>query len=98
MYSCISVEQIQKTVVAYFGLRQIEMHSRRRSRSVARPRQIAMALASELTLHSLPEIGKQFGDRDRTTVTHAIKTIERLCRDDAALKQHVETIRAQLAV
>ncbi len=93
----VSVAHIQQTVVAHFGIRDIEMVSRRRARRVARPRQIAMTLAYELTPHSLPEIGRQFGDRDHTTVMHAIKTIEHLCRVDAALKQDVETIRAQLS-
>lgn len=76
----VSVENIQKTVADYFKIRVAELLSKRRSRSVARPRQIAMALAKELTNHSLPEIGDAFGGRDHTTVLHA-------CRRIAALRE-----------
>jgi chromosomal replication initiator protein len=74
----ITVENIQKTVADYFKLRVADLLSERRSRSVARPRQIAMALAKELTRHSLPEIGDAFGGRDHTTVLHACKRIREL--------------------
>ena len=76
----VSIENIQKTVAAYFKIRVADLLSKRRSRSVARPRQIAMALAKELTNHSLPEIGDAFGGRDHTTVLHA-------CRRIAALRE-----------
>ncbi|MEJ2668843.1 MAG: chromosomal replication initiator protein DnaA [Gammaproteobacteria bacterium] len=74
----ISIENIQKTVAEYFKIKIADLHSKRRSRSVARPRQIAMALAKELTNHSLPEIGDAFGGRDHTTVLHACRKIAEL--------------------
>jgi chromosomal replication initiator protein len=74
----ITVENIQKTVADYFKVRVGDLLSKRRSRSVARPRQVAMALAKELTTHSLPEIGDAFGGRDHTTVMHACKRIKEL--------------------
>ena len=74
----ITVENIQKTVADYFKVRVADLLSKRRSRSVARPRQVAMALAKELTTHSLPEIGDAFGGRDHTTVMHACKRIKEL--------------------
>jgi chromosomal replication initiator protein len=74
----ITIENIQKTVADYFKVRVADLLSERRSRSVARPRQIAMALAKELTSHSLPEIGDAFGGRDHTTVLHACRRIKAL--------------------
>jgi chromosomal replication initiator protein len=74
----ITVENIQKTVADYYKVRVGDLLSKRRSRSVARPRQVAMALAKELTSHSLPEIGDAFGGRDHTTVMHACKRIREL--------------------
>ena len=74
----ISIENIQKTVADYYKLRVTDMHSKKRTRAVARPRQIAMALAKELTQLSLPEIGSNFGGRDHTTVLHACRTIAQL--------------------
>jgi chromosomal replication initiator protein len=74
----ITIENIQKTVADYFKVRVADLLSERRSRSVARPRQIAMALAKELTSHSLPEIGDAFGGRDHTTVLHACRRIKEL--------------------
>ena len=74
----ITVENIQKTVADYYKVRIADLLSKRRSRSVARPRQVAMALAKELTTHSLPEIGDAFGGRDHTTVMHACKRIKEL--------------------
>ena len=71
----VSIENIQKTVAEYFKLRVADLLSKRRSRSVARPRQIAMTLAKELTNHSLPEIGDAFGGRDHTTVLHGYRRI-----------------------
>lgn len=76
----VSIENIQKTVADYFKLRVADLLSKRRSRSIARPRQFAMALAKELTNHSLPEIGDAFGGRDHTTVLHG-------CRRIAALRE-----------
>ena len=74
----ISVENIQKTVADYFKIRVTDMHSKKRTRAVARPRQVAMYLAKELTQLSLPEIGSNFGGRDHTTVLHACRTIAKL--------------------
>ena len=74
----ISIENIQKTVADYYKIRISDMHSKKRSRAVARPRQVAMALAKELTQLSLPEIGSNFGGRDHTTVLHACRQIAKL--------------------
>ena len=74
----VTVENIQKTVAEYYKIRVADLLSKRRSRSIARPRQLAMALAKELTNHSLPEIGDAFGGRDHTTVMHACKRIKEL--------------------
>jgi chromosomal replication initiator protein len=83
----ISVENIQKTVADYYKIRVSDMHSKKRSRAVARPRQVAMALAKELTQLSLPEIGSNFGGRDHTTVLHACRQIAKL-RDTHADLNH----------
>jgi chromosomal replication initiator protein len=74
----VTTENIQKTVAEYFKIRVADLLSKRRSRSIARPRQIAMALAKELTTHSLPEIGDAFGGRDHTTVLHACRRVKEL--------------------
>jgi chromosomal replication initiator protein len=74
----VTVENIQKTVAEYYKIRVADLLSKRRSRSIARPRQVAMALAKELTNHSLPEIGDAFGGRDHTTVLHACKRVKDL--------------------
>ncbi|HAK50626.1 MAG TPA: chromosomal replication initiator protein DnaA [Gammaproteobacteria bacterium] len=74
----VGIENIQKTVADYYKIRISDLHSKKRSVSIARPRQIAMALAKELTNHSLPEIGDSFGGKDHTTVLHAVRRIEEL--------------------
>ena len=74
----VTIENIQKTVADYFKVRVVDLLSERRNRSIARPRQVAMALAKELTSHSLPEIGDAFGGRDHTTVIHACRRIKEL--------------------
>ena len=74
----VSIENIQKTVADYYKIRVADLLSKKRSRSIARPRQVAMALAKELTNHSLPEIGDAFGGRDHTTVLHGCRRIESL--------------------
>ncbi len=74
----VSVENIQKTVADYYKIRVSDMHSKKRSRAIARPRQVAMALSKELTQLSLPEIGSNFGGRDHTTVLHACRQIAKL--------------------
>lgn len=83
----ISIEGIQKTVAEYFKIRMLDMHSKRRTRNVARPRQVAMALAKDLTQMSLPEIGEAFGNRDHTTVLHACRTIATLRKSDQGLNR-----------
>ncbi len=83
----ITIENIQKTVCEYYKMRLSELLSRRRTRSIARPRQMAMALAKELTQHSLPEIGDACGGRDHTTVLHACRKIEELCETDGRLRE-----------
>ena len=83
----MSVEGIQKTVAEYFKIKISDMHSKKRSRNVARPRQVAMALAKDLTQMSLPEIGEAFGNRDHTTVLHACRTIASLRKHDTALNR-----------
>ena len=83
----ITIPNIQKVVADYYQLRVADLLAKRRSRSVARPRQIAMSLAKELTEHSLPEIGDQFGGRDHTTVLHACRTIKALRETDGKLHQ-----------
>ena len=85
----ISVENIQKTVADYYKIRTTDMHSKKRSRAVARPRQVAMALAKELTQLSLPEIGSNFGGRDHTTVLHACRTIAKLRETHADINHDV---------
>ena len=87
----VTIENIQKTVVQYYKIRMGDLISKRRTRSIARPRQIAMALAKELTNHSLPEIGDAFGGRDHTTVLHA-------CRKIAELKENDTTINEEYAI
>ncbi|MEE3197564.1 MAG: chromosomal replication initiator protein DnaA, partial [Pseudomonadota bacterium] len=72
----VTIENIQKTVAEYFKIRVADLLAKRRSRSITRPRQIAMALAKELTTHSLPEIGDAFGGRDHTTVLHACRRVK----------------------
>ena len=93
----ISVDVIQKRVAAHYAVRVSEMFSARRARNIARPRQIAMYLAKNLTSLSYPEIGRQFGGRDHTTVMHAVKTIENLMKSDAQLSEDVELIKSILA-
>jgi chromosomal replication initiator protein len=83
----VSVEGIQKTVAEYFKIKISDMHSKKRNRNVARPRQVAMALAKDLTQMSLPEIGEAFGNRDHTTVLHACRTISSLRKQDTGLNR-----------
>tara|TARA_Y100000590_G_scaffold45889_1_gene48775 strand:+ start:7489 stop:8874 length:1386 start_codon:yes stop_codon:yes gene_type:complete len=92
----INVESIQNIVASYFNLGLQEMLSQRRSRSLARPRQIAMYLAKQHTTNSLPDIGRKFSNRDHTTVIHAVKKIEELIRKDNEIRQSVAEIRKRL--
>ncbi len=88
----VSIENIQKTVAEYFKLRTSDLMSAKRSRSIARPRQIAMALAKDLTKHSLPEIGNAFGGRDHTTVLHATRKIKSLREEDAGVEEDYKNL------
>ncbi|RDI46542.1 chromosomal replication initiator protein DnaA [Aquicella lusitana] len=83
----VTIENIQRTVAEYYKIKVADLLSKRRNRSVARPRQIAMALAKELTNHSLPEIGDAFGGRDHTTVLHACRMITELRQSDADIEE-----------
>jgi chromosomal replication initiator protein len=89
----INVESIQNLVASYFNLNIQEMLSPRRSRSLARPRQIAMYLAKQYTTNSLPDIGRKFSNRDHTTVIHAVKKIDELIKKDNEIKQNIIEIK-----
>lgn len=88
----VTMEEIQKRVAEHFQIRLSDMSSARRSRTVARPRQIAMYLSKQLTPRSLPEIGRAFGGRDHTTVIHAVRKVEELVSSDAAFAEDVELL------
>lgn len=88
----VSIDNIQRTVAEYYKLKLTEMLSKRRSRSIARPRQVAMALSKELTNHSLPEIGSAFGGRDHTTVLHACRKIAELKESDADIREDYKNL------
>jgi len=91
-----TIDQIQKKVAEHFNIKISDMHSARRSRTIARPRQIAMYLAKNLTTRSLPEIGRKFGGRDHTTVIHAIKKVEELKKNDSNFTEDVEILTRSL--
>lgn len=93
----ISIDNIQRTVAEYFNIKMADMLSKRRNRSIARPRQIAMALAKELTNHSLPEVGDAFGGRDHTTVLHACRKIEELRATTADVAEDYKNLTRLLA-
>jgi chromosomal replication initiator protein len=88
----ISMELVQKTVADYFKIKVADMYSQKRTRAIARPRQIAMWLARELTTHSLPEIGEAFGGRDHTTVLHACRTVLELRGKDGRLNNDLHIL------
>ncbi len=90
----ITIEKIQNVTSNFYSLNLQEMLSQRRSRPLARPRQIAMYLAKKLTTRSLPEIGRKFANRDHTTVIHAVKTIDKLCSSNEEIKKNVEDIKS----
>jgi chromosomal replication initiator protein len=92
----VTIDEIQRRVAEHYNLRLSEMTSDRRARAVARPRQVAMYLAKQLTTRSLPEIGRKFGGRDHTTVMHAVRKIEELILTDAGLAEDVELLRRML--
>ncbi len=92
----VTIEEIQKRVSAHFNVRIADMHSARRARAVARPRQVAMYLSKQLTSRSLPEIGRKFGGRDHTTVMHAVRKVEELKATDSSFAEDVELLRRML--
>jgi chromosomal replication initiator protein len=92
----ITIDDIQKAASEHFGLKQADLISERRNRSIARPRQAAMWLAKQLTTRSLPDIGRRFGGRDHTTVLHAVRRIEALRADDPQLVRDLEALTRKL--
>ena len=92
----VTIEEIQKRVAEHFNIRIADMHSARRARAVARPRQVAMYLAKQLTSRSLPEIGRKFGGRDHTTVMHAVRKIEELREVDSSFADDIDLLRRML--
>ena len=92
----VSIDNIQRVVAEYYKIRVSDLHSKRRSRSVARPRQVAMTLSKELTNHSLPEIGNAFGGRDHTTVLHATRKIKELRDSDADIAEDYKNLLRHL--
>ena len=92
----VSIDEIQKRVAEHYNIRLADMHSARRARAVARPRQVAMYLCKQLTPRSLPEIGRKFGGRDHTTVMHAVRRIDELRASDRAIAEDVELLRRML--
>ena len=92
----ITIDEIQRKVAEHYNIRLSEMLSARRARAVARPRQVAMYLAKQMTSRSLPEIGRRFGGRDHTTVMHAVKRIEELAAADAGLNEDIDLLRRML--
>ena len=92
----VTIEEIQKKVAEHYNIKIGDMHSPRRARAVARPRQIAMYLSKQLTARSLPDIGRRFGGRDHTTVMHAVKKVEELRSIDSEFAEDVELLRRML--
>ena len=92
----VTIEEIQKRVAEHFNIKLADMQSPRRARQVARPRQIAMFLAKQLTTRSLPEIGRKFGGRDHTTVMHAVRKVEELRSTDSSFSEDVDLLRRML--
>ena len=94
----ISIDNIQKTVADFYNMRVSDLKSKRRSRQIARPRQLAMALAKELTNLSLPDIGDAFGGRDHTTVLHACRKVDDLIKSDSKIKEDFDSLQKILSV
>jgi len=92
----VTIEEIQRRVAEHYNIRLTDMSSPRRARAVARPRQVAMYLAKQLTSRSLPEIGRKFGNRDHTTVMHAVSRVTELMERDGAFAEDVELLRRML--
>jgi len=94
----VTIDNIQRTVAEYYHIKVSDLTSKRRTRSVARPRQVAMALAKELTSHSLPEIGDAFGGRDHTTVLHACRKVKELIESDHEIQEDYRNLNRTLSV
>jgi chromosomal replication initiator protein len=92
----VTIEEIQRKVAEHYNIRMTDMSSARRARNVARPRQVAMYLAKQLTSRSLPEIGRRFGNRDHTTVMHAVSRVAELMQADGSFAEDVELLRRML--
>jgi chromosomal replication initiator protein len=92
----VKIEDIQKRVASHYNVSRADLLSSRRTAAVVMPRQIAMYLAKSLTLRSLPEIGRRFGGRDHTTVLHAVRKIDNLCNNDAALREEIDILKRML--
>ena len=92
----VSIDNIQKTVAEYYNIKLSDLLSKRRSRSITRPRQLAMALTKELTSHSLPEIGESFNGRDHTTVIHACTKISELRKELPSLEEDYRNLTRTL--
>ena len=92
----VTIDEIQKRVAEHYNVRISDMHSARRARAVARPRQVAMYLAKQLTARSLPEIGRKFGGRDHTTVMHAVRKVDELRATDSGFAEDVDLLRRML--
>ena len=90
------LDALQKKVAEHYNIRLADMHSARRARAVARPRQVAMYLSKQLTARSLPEIGRKFGGRDHTTVMHAVRKVEELRVSDPSFAEDIELLRRML--
>ena len=93
----VSIDNIQRTVAEYYNIKISDILSKRRTRTIARPRQMAMALAKELTNHSLPEIGEAFGGRDHTTVLHACRKIAELRESNTDVSEDYKNLSRLLA-
>jgi hypothetical protein len=93
---CPRIDHVQRVVAHHYGMAVRDLLSRRRTREVVLPRQIAMYLAKMMTLHSLPEIGRRFGGKDHTTVLHAIRKLDAKVEKEAAFAAEIETLRAKI--
>ena len=88
----VTIDNIKRTVAEYYKIRVADLLSKRRSRSITRPRQVAMSLSKELTNHSLPEIGDAFGGRDHTTVIHGCRKVNELRETDSRIREDYQNL------
>ena len=93
----VKIDNIQRVVADYYKIKITDLLSKQKTRDVARPRQIAMALAKEFTKHSLPEIGNFFGGRDHTTVLHAVRTVKKLLASNIDIQDDYQNLSRKLA-